>query len=206
MFALAFGLVKEKDVPRVLDFIRSRGMACSVYGAQFLLDALYAVGDYDHALSLLTSREKRSWAKMLDCGTTITYEAWDDTFKPNQDWNHAWGAAPANILPRHIAGVEPLEPGCRTISVAPKTSSLKRVDATVPTIRGEVKVSIDNAPGCYKLKVTIPANTKAQVSLPLMAKRFGISINGALAKAKSSGRRVEVGTLHSGTYEIVMNY
>ena len=206
MFALAFGLVKEKDVPRVLDFIRSRGMACSVYGAQFLLDALYAVGDYDHALSLLTSREKRSWANMLDCGTTITYEAWDDTFKPNQDWNHAWGAAPANILPRHIAGVEPLEPGCRTISVAPKTSSLKRVDATVPTIRGEVKVSIDNAPGCYKLKVTIPANTKAQVSLPLMAKRFGISINGALAKAKSSDRRVEVGTLQSGTYEIVMNY
>ena len=22
--------------------------------------------------------------------------------KPNQDWNHAWGAAPANLLPRFL--------------------------------------------------------------------------------------------------------
>ena len=29
---------------------------------------------------------------MIRVGSTITLEAWDNKFKPNQDWNHAWGA------------------------------------------------------------------------------------------------------------------
>ena len=41
----------------------------------------------------------------------ISWEAWDLKYKLNQDWNHAWGAAPANLLPRYVLGAEPLEPG-----------------------------------------------------------------------------------------------
>jgi hypothetical protein len=44
-------------------------------------------------------------------------EAWDDSFKPNQDWNHPWGAAPGNIIVRHLAGIRPLEPGFKKFSV-----------------------------------------------------------------------------------------
>lgn len=39
---------------------------------------------------------------MIDQGSTITMEAWSLKAKPNQDWNHAWGAAPANLLPRYL--------------------------------------------------------------------------------------------------------
>ena len=41
MMPLAFGIVPEDRKQSVLDFIKSRGMACSVYGAQYLMDALY---------------------------------------------------------------------------------------------------------------------------------------------------------------------
>jgi len=30
---------------------------------------------------------------MIKNGSTIAMEAWDMKYKPNSDWNHAWGAA-----------------------------------------------------------------------------------------------------------------
>ena len=106
MFPLAFfGLVPPERRERVAAFVRSRGMACSVYGAQFLMDALFNAGAEDDAISLMTAPGDRSWRHMVDdVGTTITLEAWDQKYKPNQDWNHAWGAAPANVLPAKDTG------------------------------------------------------------------------------------------------------
>jgi alpha-L-rhamnosidase len=37
MMPLAFGIVPEENKKRVVDFVKSRGMACSVYGAQYLI-------------------------------------------------------------------------------------------------------------------------------------------------------------------------
>lgn len=91
--------------------IRSRGMACSVYAAHFLLEACFANGMTDHALALLKSTGLRSWNNMLAKGATMAMEAWDDSFKPNQDWNHPWGAAPASIIPRCLCGLRPVAPG-----------------------------------------------------------------------------------------------
>ena len=104
MFPLCFGLADAKRTQAVADFVKTRGMACSVYGSQFLMDALYEAGEADYALQLLTSDAERSWYNMIRVGSTISLEAWDDKYKPNQDWNHAWGAAPANIVPRRLMG------------------------------------------------------------------------------------------------------
>lgn len=207
VFALSSGLVPEEHLPTVLAHIRSRGMACSVYGAQFLLDALYDTGESDYALHMLTKRDRRCWYNMLACGATITYEAWDDSFKPNQDWNHAWGAAPANIIMRRLVGVEPLAPGCELLSIRPQTSSLRHVDATVPTIRGSVKVAIDNTPGLYRLHVTVPPNTSARVALPVPAGRFKLRCNGTRLRAhRDSQGFVDAGEVPSGDYLFEATY
>ena len=119
LFPLAFGLVPEEQRERVTVWVRSRGMACSVYAAQYLLEALFENGGSDAALALITAPNDRSWAHMLGSGTTVTWEAWDQKYKPNQDWNHAWGAAPANLLPRFVLGVQPLTPGWRRVLIHP---------------------------------------------------------------------------------------
>ena len=36
---------------------------------------------------------------------TLTTEAWDGIYKPNLDWNHAWGAAAGNLIVRRLLGV-----------------------------------------------------------------------------------------------------
>ena len=165
MFPLAFGLVPEKNRKTVVDFIRSRGMACSVYGAQYLLEALYAAGEDEYALELMTSKATRSWHHMLEVGSTITLEAWDIRFKGNLDWNHAWGSAPANIIPRYVLGVRPLEPGFGKVLIRPQPGTLEHAAGTVPTVRGPVSVSFKNG-RVFELTVDIPVNMTGRVSLP----------------------------------------
>lgn len=166
MFPLAFDMVPAKQVPGVLRHIQSRGMACSVYGAQFLLEALYRGGQEDYALKLLTATDSRSWYNMIRHGSTITWEAWDAQFKPNLDWNHAWGAAPANIIPRWLMGIRPLEPGWRRMIIQPQPGNLSYADIRVPTIRGYVSASFRRENGEFILHVHIPAGTTAKIVLP----------------------------------------
>ena len=179
MFALAFGLVPEENVESVTRFVESRGTACSVYGAQFLLDATYQGDNGDYGLKLMTAEGLRGWLNMLKAGSTITMEAWDDRYKPNQDWNHAWGAAPANIIPRKLVGVEPTSPGCATIQIKPQVASLKTVEAIVPTIRGTVEVKVDRTEANrYVLEVGIPGNVRADVYLPASSESDVVMIDG----------------------------
>ena len=168
MFPLLFGMVADENKAGVLKFIRSRGMACSVYGSQFLLDALYEAGDAEYALSLLNSTSLRSWYNMIRFGSTITMEAWDLIFKPNLDLNHAWGASPANIIQFRLVGVRPLEPGFSRVAICPQPASLRHFKSVVPSPRGGIGVEMDNVPGTsVTAKISIPAGVSAEVSLPM---------------------------------------
>ena len=179
MFPLAFGLVPQKYKAEVLRYVKSRRMACSVYGAQFLLDALYDAGAGDYALSLLSSRGERSWYNMLRKGSTITLEAWDEKYKPNLDWNHVWGAAPANLVTRGLFGIVPLEPGFRKFRIKPQAGNLEWAQIRVPSIIGEIAAAFRSTPGkSFTLEVTIPANTEAEVWLPLITKTPTLVVDG----------------------------
>ena len=202
LFPLAFGLVPEEYERSVVDYIRSRGMACSVYAAQFLLDGLYNMAEGDYALHLLTKDDIRSWRNMIRAGATITFEAWDNSFKPNQDWNHAWGAAPADIIPMRLVGVRPLTPSAATIEVRPQTASLRHVTAAVPTIRGTVEVDIDRTDNLYRMRVRIPANTDARILLPAPDHKYILRRDGRRIHPRKSGNGafVDAGTVASGEY------
>lgn len=205
MFALAFGLVPEDRVATVVDFIESRGMACSVYGAQHLMDALYEGGADLYAMDLLTSTTDRSWAHMTyDVGSTITLEAWDDKYKPNMDWNHAWGAAPANIIPRRVVGVRPLEPGFEKIIIQPQPGDLRAFRATVPTIRGPVHVNYRKDPdGTVTIRWQIPANTTARFEIEQSRLRNGeVSLDGARVRPGQEDRYAVLDNVGSGSHTV----
>jgi len=166
MMALAFDLVPEENIKTVVNFIKSRGMACSVYGAQYLLEALYNAGEADFAFSLLTATTDRSWWNMIKTGSTITIEAWDMKYKPNSDWNHAWGAAPANIIPRYMWGIAPVEPGYAKTIIKPQLSTLKYSKLSVPTIRGNIEAEFKVTGKTKEYSISIPGNMKCDFILP----------------------------------------
>lgn len=201
MFPLAFGLVEEKNIESVLAFIRSRGMACSVYGSQFLLDAVYDAHDPDHGLNMLTSTDERSWYNMIRSGSTITMEAWDDKYKPNQDWNHAWGAAPANLIPRKLMGIEPEQPGFKKIKIKPQPSKLEYAEITHPTILGNVYVKFKNKENqSFELCVDIPVNSSADIYMPFYSKKQKLTLNGNPIKFKKEGKFSVIENVGSGKW------
>lgn len=170
MFPLAFGLVPQSEQARVANFIKWRGMACSPYGAQYLLEALFQAGEDDAAFHLMTRSDRRSWVNMLNAGSTITMEAWDQMYKQNLGWNHAWGAAPANIIPRFVMGVKPLTPGFGKILIRPQVGTLEAIQGYMPTIHGRITVGVRQKPGHdYRLTFEIPINTIARVEVPWQA-------------------------------------
>ncbi|ANW95851.1 acetylglucosamine-6-sulfatase [Wenyingzhuangia fucanilytica] len=166
MMPLAFGLVPKEYQASVVDFIKSRGMACSVYGAQFLMDGLYNAGEEDYALDLLTDTSDRSWYNMIKIGSTITLEAWDNQYKNNLDWNHAWGAVPANIIPRGLWGIKPKTPGYSIATIKPQMSKLKSSAIEVPTVVGTIKANYTyNGARLQTYEIEIPGNMVAEFSL-----------------------------------------
>ncbi len=176
-FPLALGLVDIEHVPAVAKYIKDKGMACGVYGAQYLLEALYAAGEAQHAVNLMTSEDKRSWMNMIRVGSSMTTEAWDESFKPNLTWNHAWGAAPANIIPRRLLGIEPVTPAFKKFRIAPQLASIDSVSIRIPTLRGPIDCQLKANQVEWNMIITIPGNTDAEllvpVDLPVVSKKTG---------------------------------
>ncbi len=158
MLPLVVGLVPGKYEESVIKFIKSRGMACSVYGAQYLLEGLYNAGEADYAKSLLTATHDRSWWNMIKSGSTITMETWDMKYKPNSDWNHAWGAVPANIIPRCMWGIKPTKPGFAEVRIQPQLGDLEFSEIKYPTIRGSIEANYKLTSKNMEYKIKIPAN------------------------------------------------
>lgn len=207
MFALVFGLIPEFAKETVLTYIKSKGMACGVYGANYLLEALFDSSEADHALSLLTSTSDRSWHNMIRIGSTMTTEAWDNKYKSNNGWSHAWSSSPAHILPRKLMGVEPITPGFETFKVKPAISSLKEVEIKLPTIRGEIKAKYIKTTNSFKLSVSVPGNTKAQVYLPIKRNISELLLNNIpISKYEIDDRYVVINNIGSGEHRFEIKF
>ncbi len=184
LFPLAFGLVPDTSKASVVNYIKAKGLACGVYAANFLLEALYDAEQGQYALDLMTNDSDRGWLNMIRSGSTMTIEAWDQKYKAgDMSWNHAWSASPAHIIPRRLMGIEPVEPGFGSMSIKPQPGDLKWAKLKLPTIRGDVLASFSQTAGSsFALDVTLPANTSARVSLPRLSDKDAVTMDGKSVK------------------------
>ena len=112
--------------------------------------------------------------------------------KPNQDWNHGWGAAPANLLPRYVLGVEPLEPGYAKALVWPRAGAdVTWAHGKVPTPKGAVILDWKRTAIGFTLTTELPARMEAQVRLP---DTWGaeVLVDGKPLKGRLQDRAIEV--------------
>lgn len=125
VFAVAFGLADPEKAESAADFLDRAGMRCSVYGAQFYLEALFRQRRETRAVELMVSNSDRSWLGMIERGATCTTEAWNPELKPNMSFVHPWGSAPGNLIVRHLFGLQPTEPGWKQFRFDPRPGPLR---------------------------------------------------------------------------------
>ena len=200
MFALTFGLIPEQNIDQVVQYLMTRGMSCSVYGAQILLEGLFENGGSNHAINLMASKKERSWYNMIRYGSTISMEAWDKRYKPNLDLNHAWGASPANIIVRKMMGVEPLEPGAQLIKIHPKIGNISFAKLRTNLISGEVIVSCEQKQNEFTLEVEIPGGVKADIILPIDNSEQQVYKNGKVLDIKLEKNKLKLKEVLAGKH------
>jgi len=136
MFAAAFDLVPEQEKEFIGDFLCRKGMVCSVYGSQFLLEALFRLRRGAAAVELMLADGAHGWVEMLRNNATTTFEAWSSADKPNMSKAHPWGSAPGNQIVRGLFGLRPVKPGWEEFTFDPQPGAIKRAKIVVPTVRG----------------------------------------------------------------------
>ena len=90
------------------------------------------------------------WENMIANGMT-TFGEMDGN--PRSEC-HPWSATPVYELLTTVAGIQPGEPGFRTVRVAPALGSLRRVEASMPHPLGTIGVSLERT-GTSGLKGSI---------------------------------------------------
>lgn len=204
LFPLAFGIVPASQRKTVVDFIKSRGMACSVYPTVYLLEALFDAGEEQAAFDLMTATHDRGWLHMIRVGSTVTTEAWDVKYKGNSGWTHAWSSAPAQILPRKLVGIEALEAGFGRVRIHPRPCKLAHASARLPTIRGMIDAGFTRDAGSFELTVSLPANVTGEAVLPLLDHPSDeVTLDGKVVRGRRVANRGLVVELASGKHRIV---
>jgi len=140
------------------------GRGFSTFYGCYMLEALALEGKYAEALDII----KEYWGGMLDLGATSFWEDFDLSWMENagrideivpegkvdvhrsyggycykgyrHSLCHGWASGPASWLIRHIAGLQPVEPGCKTVMVDPHLAGLGEIEASMPTPYGPVRV------------------------------------------------------------------
>ena len=101
-------------------------------------------------------------------------ECWLPEELPNLSFSHVWSSSPAIVVPRLFFGVTPTSPGFATLDIKPQPGLVAEGAATLPTVRGAVRVTfaqgggVVGAPGgCMSVTVGLPGGVVARVLLPL---------------------------------------
>ncbi len=179
--ALYTKMVPETLEPKLVDKLvkdiegRDWHLSTGFLGTPFLLFTLADHGRTDVAYRLLLNETYPSWGYMLSKGATTWWERWNgDTGDPAMNsYNHyAFGSVVAWVY-RYAAGIDttPENPGFKEIVIHP------HLDARMSAARAEYdsiygKIVSDwkgTASGPFSLSVTIPPNTTARVSLPVIS-------------------------------------
>lgn len=161
------------------------GHGFSTFYGYYMLRAMAAAGNYTGALDVI----RTYWGAMLDLGATTFWEDFNLDWLPNasridelvpegktdihgeygaycyegfrHSLCHGWASGPTAWLSENILGVKVLEPGCRSVSIAPNLGDLQWAEGTFPTPYGVIKIRHEKgADGKIVSTIEVPKEIK----------------------------------------------
>lgn len=114
---------------------------------------------------------RKVYGHMLQFGATTTWEKCDLAVgdHPNETEAagsrcHGWSAGPAYLLPAHVLGVQPAEPGFASVRIEPSLGDLQWAEGVVPTPRGLIRLRWERG-AAISGTVTLPEGMAGEVRL-----------------------------------------
>jgi len=174
---LYFGLVpeghKEHFADKLVSLIRLNGncLDTGFFSTPLLLDTLCAIGREDMAYELLYREDCPSWLYQLRHDATTIWESWhcygDDGTPLAMSMNHYAFGSVGSWMFRYITGIEYLEPGYKRFKIHPRPdATLINAKRTFMCEYGQIACGWERGDGVFKMEVTVPCNTSANVILP----------------------------------------
>lgn len=170
------GILREEDRPgaleRLLRAVRVKGdhLTSGEVGLKQVFLALANAGRNDVVYRMVMNPTEPSYRHHIDHGLTTLPEFWNYTELWNglgRSRNHAMMGHVKEWLIRHVMGVSPLEPGYRRLRVRPDLcGELTRVQGSVLTPHGPVRMACAYRDGSFVLHVEIPVGCEAELWLP----------------------------------------
>jgi hypothetical protein len=106
---------------------------CTMYYRFYLYRAMKRAGLGDRYIEMLAP-----WRDMLKLGLTTFAERPE----PTRSDCHAWSASPNYELLASVCGIEPAEPGFRSVRIEPNLGPLTWAEGTVPHPKGKIRVKL----------------------------------------------------------------
>ncbi len=191
--AIVGGLADEDKYPSLLNFFKSHEHA-SPYMEKYVVEALFKMGFGQEGLQRL----KRRFSPMVDNPNYSTlFEGWGIGSEGygGGTTNHAWSGGGLTILSQYVAGISPIESGYKVVKIAPRLSGLLWAEATVPTVKGKIKIRSEHNGQHTIIRFSIPDGMKAIVDIPETA--CNLTVNGKQSAVS------DLSLKKSGNYEVI---
>jgi alpha-L-rhamnosidase len=167
-----------------------------ILGTRYILDVLTDSGQAETAFRMVTHTSYPGWGYMIEEGATTMWERWERLEGPGMNsHNHIMLGSVDAWFYRVLAGIGPLEPGWKTISVRPHVlGDLNNAEAEVGTVRGKVRSSWKKEDGVFSLEISIPVGSEARVAIPLLWGGATVAADGELLweNGRSSGDHPDI--------------
>lgn len=201
--------IEEKDWRLTTGFV----------GVGYLCPVLTEAGYPEVAYRLLNNETYPSWGYTIKQGATTIWERWDGWTEENgfqspnmNSLNHYSLGSVGEWLYRYVAGIDldPDEAGFSHFRVHPcPGGGLTHASAEYESANGKIKSSWEISDGTIRLKVIIPANTRASVHVPTSEPSKVVESGNPVDRAKgveiveANNDDKAIFNLGSGEYEFV---
>ena len=183
-------------------------LSTGIFSTKMMFDVLREYGRNDLAYRIANQRDYPGWGYMLQHGATTLWETWrytDDVYSQN----HPMFGSVSEWFYKSLLGINSIAPGFAKIRIQPMPAGdLTWAKGSYQSIRGKIVSEWEKVNGQFKLHVVIPANTTAEIWLPVnrnsLIKENGTPVvegNGMrLLELKNGYKGIAVG---SGEYDFV---
>ncbi len=184
----------EAVTKQLVGNITARGnlLQTGLLGTNIILHTLTKIGRTDLAYTLLLQTENPSWLYSVLQGATSVWERWNSYTIENgfgdagmNSFNHYWYGVAADWMFTMMAGIDthPDTPGFKHLLLDPiPDARIKTVKAHYDSAYGMITVESVYDETAWTYDVTIPANTTAELRMP-MGDFQTVTVNGKAAEA-----------------------